>query len=67
MASCLLVPTKITRTLVPTFVSSGSVLDVTLPEGLFLGSNNGLHLDCVGLACVNVIGVIGQGVDQVSA
>lgn len=48
MTSCLLVPTKITRALVPTFVSSSSVLNVTLPEDLFLGSDNGLHLDCAG-------------------
>jgi hypothetical protein len=65
MTSCLLVPTEITRALVPVSVSSSSVLDITLPERLFLGSDHGLHLDSAGLPCAGVIGVIGQEVNQI--
>ena len=64
MTSCLLVPTEVTRALVPAFVSASSVLNITLPEGLFVGSDHGLHLDCAGHACGGVIGVIGQAVDR---
>jgi hypothetical protein len=64
MTGCLLVPTEITRALVPAFVCSSSVLYITLPESLFLGTDHGLHLDCAGHLCLGMIGVIGQGVDR---
>jgi hypothetical protein len=64
MTSCLLVPTEITRALVPAFVSSSSVLNITLPERLFLGRDHDLHFGCARLFCAGVIGVIGQGADD---